>query len=329
MEREGYRQLLIKRNVSEDKIEAAIAIAERFESYLALIGGKPDATSTWEFCSMLIQEGQNSYDNLLALARYGRFIKDNIVFVAMLELLDGAEVQQNLYQRVGALFGEAIRDEVFAGIGVSPLGLPSPEKPQTIFPVLDRLIERVGEEPVEQLLSACLRDLPDEYFSDERANYLKSSSIDDYLVGKHRALVEELRQCQQKGELFFSQEITDEVVRYVQEHPEIECGVRVGNILYITKIPYNAKEYLAETDPTMKRFYVCHCPWVRHAIKDGKLHMNPIFCNCSGGFSKKPWEIIFEQTLQMEVLESALKGDFRCRFAVHLPQDFKLDVDIA
>ena len=321
MNREGFRELLKARQVSADKIESSIAIAERFEQYLGSLPGKPDAASTWSFCKMLIQEKQNTYDNLLALARYGRFIGDNMIYVAVLELLDGAEVQPNLYQKVGALFGETIRNEVFAGIGVSPLGLPSPEKPYDLFPVLDRLIGKVGYEQVELLLSACLRDLPEEYFLDDREKYIKSSSIDAFLTSKHQALVEELQKCQREGQLFFSQEITDEVVRYVEERPETECGIRVENILYITKIPYNAKEYLAETNPVMKRFYACHCPWVRHAIKDGNLKLNPVFCNCSGGFSKKPWEVIFGRTLKVEVLESALKGDFSCRFAVHLPDD--------
>jgi len=33
-----------------------------------------------------------------------------------------------------------------------------------------------------------------------------------------------------------------------------------------------------------------------------------------------PGEVIFGQTLQIEVLESTLKGDFCCRFAIHLPE---------
>ena len=52
--------------------------------------------------------------------------------------------------------------------------------------------------------------------------------------------------------------------------------------------------------------------------------LNAVFCNCSGGFSKKPWEVIFGQTLQVDLLESALKGDYRCRFAVHLPEKLEI-----
>jgi hypothetical protein len=320
MDREGFRELLKTRKLNDEKIEASIAIAERFEEHLVALGEILDETAAWMFSKILIQEGQNTYDNLLALGRYGLFIKNNDIYVAILELLDGAEAQPNLYKKVGELYGEIVRDEVFAGIGVSPLGVPPPEKPFDMFPVLDRLIDKVGYDEVERLLSACLRDLPDEYFLDEREKYKKSANIDDYLSNEHQSFVKQLQKCQQDGVLFFSQEITDEVVQFVEQHPEFECGVREGNLLYITKIPYNTKKYLAETNPTLKRFYVCHCPWARQAIKNGNIHLNAVFCNCSGGFSKKPWEVIFGQTLQVDLLESALKGDFRCRFAVHLPE---------
>jgi len=321
MDKEGFRKFLKTRKMSDERKEAAISIAERFETYLSASSSKSYMDITWEFCKTLIDEGQNSYDNLLALARYGRFTKNNSIYVAILEVLDGAEAQPNLYKKVGDLFGEAVRDEAFEGIGLSVLGIPPAEKPFDMFPVIDRLIELVGYEATEQLLSACLRDLPDEYFLGDREKYIKYGDIDVYLRKKHQALVRWLQKCQRKDELFFSQEITDDVVEYVKNNPEIESGVREGNLLYISKIPYNARQFLTETNPTMKRYYACHCPWAREAIKTEAIQMNPVFCFCSAGFSKKPWEVIFGQTLQVEVLESVLQGDFRCRFAVHLPED--------
>jgi hypothetical protein len=321
MDREGFRKFLRTRKMSEEKIEASISIAERFETYLRASSSKSDLDITWDFCKILIDEGQNSYDNLLALARYGRFTKNNSIYVAILELLDGAEAQPNLYKKVGDLFGEAVRAEAFAGVGLSVLGIPPAEKPFDMFPVIDRLIGLVGYEAIEQLLSACLRDLPDEYFRSDREKYIKYGDIDIFLRKKHQTLVRWLQKCQRDDELFFSQEITDDVVKYVKDNPEIESGVRAGNLLYISKIPYNAKQFLTETDPTMKRYYACHCPWAREAIKTDAIQMNPVFCFCSAGFSKKPWEVIFGQTLEVDLLESVLKGDFRCRFAVHLPDN--------
>ena len=325
MDKEGFRAMLKTRQLSEDQIIASIAIAERFEAYLSASNGNSDSTKTWEFSKILMDEGNNSYDNFLALARYGRFTKNNSIYVAMLELLDGAEAQPNLYKKVGELFGESVRDKAFAGVGVSVLGVPPPEKPFDMFPVIDRLISLVGHEATQDLLSACLRDLPNEYFMGERQKYIKYGDIDKFLKKKHQALVRWLQKCQRNGELFFSQEITDEVVQYVKDNSEIESGVREGNRLYISKIPYNAKMYLVETDPIMKRYYACHCPWAREAIKTDSIRMDPVFCYCSGGYSKKPWEAIFGQTLRVELLESVLLGDFRCRFVVHLPENLVVD----
>jgi hypothetical protein len=324
MDKVGFRELLKTRKLNDEQIEASIAIAERFEEYLNSSGEAASGPLAWKFSKILIQQGQNTYDNLLSLARYGRFMKNSGIYVAFVELLDGAEAQPNLYKKVGERYGESVRDEVFAGIGLSPLGLPSTDKPFDIFPVLDRLLDKVGYEEVEGMLSACLRDLPDEYFIDERKKYIKSADIDDYLRNMHQEFVQELQKCLHEGVLFFAQEITNEVVEYVKDRQETESGVREGNIIYITKIPYNARQYLAETDPTLKRYYACHCPWAREAIKNGNIRLNSIFCNCSGGFSKKPWEVIFGQTLQVDVLESALKGDYRCRFAVHLPENMEI-----
>jgi hypothetical protein len=319
MDREGFRELLKTRRLAPEKIDVSIALAERFESFISATGGKPDVATTWAFCRILIQERQNTYDNLVTVARYGRFTRNNEIYIAILELLDGEEAQPNLHKKVADAFGEPVRDEVFAGIGVAPLGIPTPEKPRYMQPVIERLVERVGQEEVEKLLSACLRDLPDRFFRGERRKYLQARDIDEYLKKKHQSFVRWIRKCQREGELFFAQEVTDDVVMFVKANPEIESGVREGHILYVSKIPYNTKAYLAESDPILKRYYACHCPWAREAIRSGE-RVTPIFCNCSAGFHKKPWEVVFGQTLQVEVLESVLKGDSRCRFAIHLPE---------
>jgi len=58
------------------------------------------------------------------------------------------------------------------------------------------------------------------------------------------------------------------VLDFVRSDPEMGGGRREGNVIYETKIPYMTKLYLAETDPKLKRYYACHCPWAREAIKN-------------------------------------------------------------
>jgi hypothetical protein len=322
MDKQEFRNMLQSLELNEEQIEASITIAERFDAYVVNEYGKMlPADTAWAFSRRLIEEGHNSEDNYMALIRYCRFIKNNTMFVALLELVDGGEVDDNLFCRVGERFGTEIRDEIFAGIGVAPYGTPSPDKPAYLQPVIERLEARVGNEPCNEFLSASLRDLPDEYFLPERERFRQTSDIDAYLRQKKEAFVARLEECQQEGRLFYAQEITAEVLDFVRSDSEMGSGRREGKIIYETKIPYMTKQYLVETNPTLKRYFACHCPWAREAIKNGNVKLAGIWCQCSGGFHKKPFEVIFEQPLKVEVLESVLLGDTRCRFAISLPEE--------
>jgi hypothetical protein len=83
-----------------------------------------------------------------------------------------------------------------------------------------------------------------------------------------------------------------------------------------------AKKYLHEKDQKMKRYYACHCPWVRESIKSGNIKISPNFCYCSAGFEKLPWDVIFDQPVEAHVVESVLKGNLVCKFAINIPKEF-------
>ncbi|PKO05234.1 MAG: hypothetical protein CVU41_13235 [Chloroflexi bacterium HGW-Chloroflexi-3] len=318
MDTNSFLSMLAGRNVPPEKIPAALVLAERFENYILKSGKGFTTQAAWDFSRLLIDEGINTEENFLSLARYGLFIKSNPIFIAFLEVLDGGEAQENLYNRVAECHGTALRDEVFAGIGVSAFGIPTTDKPGYMHPVIERLEQAIGSEATRNLLADSLRDLPDAYYQQDRELFYSCQDVDEYLIKKKADFLQQLETCQREGRLFFAQKITDEVVDYVRNTAEMGAGVRVGNIIYETKIPFMTGEYLSETDEQLKHYYYCHCPWAREAVKSGGK-VAPIFCNCSAGFHKKPWEVIFEQPIHVDVLESILKGDDRCRFAIHLP----------
>ena len=318
MDKQGFRSMLQSLDLNEEQAGASIAIAERFEAYVNEPGRMPSGGTAWAFSRLLIEERDNTKANYIALIRYCRFIKNNEMFVALLELVDGGEVGDNLYRRVAERFGTEVRDEIFAGIGLAPYGTPSPDKPAYVQPVIERLEARVGTDACKDFLSASLRDLPDEYFISEQEKFRQAGNIDAYLRQEREAFLARLEECQREGRLFFAQEITEEVLDFIRSDPEMGGGRRNQNVIYETKIPYMTKQYLAEADPTLMRYYACHCPWARDAIKDGSVKLAEVFCQCSGGFHKKPLEVVFGRRLKVEVLESVLKGDRRCRFAIHL-----------
>ena len=155
---------------------------------------------------------------------------------------------------------------------------------------------------------------------EDRKKYLECGSLDSYLIRKGQEFIAELEKLQGEGKRYFTQVITDEVIDFVRNTPLIAQGVREGNTLFEVKIPYMTKEYLAETDDRMKRYYYCHCPWVRESIRSGEISVPPMFCLCSAGFVKKPWEVIFDQPLEAEAVETVLQGDKWCKIAIQLPE---------
>jgi hypothetical protein len=238
-------------------------------------------------------------------------------------LLDGAEVLESLYEKVGQSVGDQERDEIFRGIDLPLLGTPSAQKPRVTQAVMERLENRVDPKTCQRILSSGLRRLDAAWFQEPRRKYLECGNLDEFLDRKGEDFVAQLEQIKRDGELYFTQEITDEVIDFVRSHPEIRQGVREGDILYEIKIPYMAREYLAETDERMKRYYYCHCPWVRESLRTGDVRVSPTFCHCSAGFTKKYWEVVLDQPLEAEIVESVLQGELWCKIAVHLPAQWE------
>ena len=317
MNTQTFRQFLEERKFSVERIDAFIAFAEKFDEFRK---EEHRIEAFADFSKMMIAEGLNTFDNYYAIVLYGRFLKDNALLLAALELIDGGEVLDNLYKKTGEVLGEARRDEIFAEVELVPLGTPNTEKPAAMQAMIERL-EHADPQACKQILASGLRDLPEEHYLDAKKKFESCASVDEYLLLKKQDLIAELETIQREGRLYFNQEITDEVIAYVRREPEIGQGVRVGNIIYETKIPYQTKEYLAETDEEKKRYYFCHCPWVKESLKAGRSSISPMFCNCSAAYHKRSWEVIFGQTLQADVLETVLQGDLHCRFAIHLPEN--------
>lgn len=320
MDRNDLRNFLHDRKVGADKIDAFITIAEKFERWL---GGKsPTKDSVRAFSALMIDEGLNAYDNYIALARYGQFIKNDVVYIAVIELLDGAEAIDNLHTRLAQVVGEQKRDEVFRGISLPVLGTPNTQRPAITQAVMEQIETLVAPETYRPLLANCLRSLGN---ADPtvRQKYLACKDLAEFLQKKGDEFIAYLQQLKREKRLYFTQEITDEVLAFVESQPEIRQGVRVGNVIYETKIPYNTVAYLAETDAQMKRYHYCHCPWVKESLRTNDVRVSPTFCLCSSGFHKKYWEGVFGQPLQAEMVETVLDGAMHCKFAIHLPENLE------
>ena len=323
MDIEGFKKYCTDRKFEQHVIDASIQSVRNFEHFLQKSKKDIDKASHsdfYEYSVHLISTRTNTPDNYLGILRYGYFKKKNDLIIAALEVLDGSEVITNFSKRLINELGKDTRNTIFSGINLPPLGIHPKKKPAYMKKIVQRLEEKVGTEQSVQFLKKGLRDRYEEWRRPDRKEYLASNNIDTFLEFKRKNLISELEKHCEGKTLFFTQEITEEVLDYVKKDPYIETGVRQGNIIIVKKIPHMAKAYLQETDEQMKRYFYCHCPWVKEAFRESPKPLSHVFCNCSAGFYKAYWEIVLDQPVVVDVVESLLTGAACCRFAVWLPE---------
>jgi len=326
VEEKPFTDFLLLRGLDKDEIDSKISFVTMIEERLnSQVPGwtldDVNGASTQSIVDSMIDRGENTIDNLQSLLLYAWMLKNNALYKHILQHLDGYEAFTNLYRKLAHTVGEDLRDIIFEDLQLPPLGLSSREKSLYTYRTLNRLGEIFEEETVRELLKDSLRDLPDSMYSENGHLYTIDcqKDLDCYLVKKGQRFIENLRGYKEANKLFFGQEINDDVIAFVEANREIGQGIREGDCIYETKIPYDTKAFLSETDPDMKRYYYCHCPWVRESIRFNALMVDPVFCQCSAGFHKKPYEVLFGQPLKSVVLKSVLNGDDICRFAIYLP----------
>ena len=326
MDEKGFRGYCIKRNVKEETIQAHIRLLKDFEAFLEEKNRNKDFSSSspndmQSFVAHLMENRKNTIDSFVALIRYAIFTNKRELVAFLYGFIEGFGALEKLSETLKQTMGESTRDEIFEGINLPPLGTDPKDKPKVTKRIMERLEATLDEKTLKEVMSSGLDVGPKEWYLPMRQKFLESKSIDDFLRKKHQEAVELLEKHSREKSMFFAQEIDEEVVEYVRNNPAIMGGVKEGDIIYETKIPYLTKKYLYEKDEKMKRYYACHCAWVREAIKSG-LKISPNFCYCSAGYHKRPWEIIFAQPVKADVMETVLKGDLVCRFAIHIPKQF-------
>ena len=326
MDKKGFRKYLTDREqpVPEEQVVENTKMVERFEEFLKQFDKTLETAAEEEFTKfskILIDEELNTYLNYAALSRYAYFVKNMDLYLPILAIFDGGEVMNVLHERLGEHIGEARRDEILPKENLPHLGMPDTEKMGVTIEIVEKMEKVLDPSECKKILADVAHGLPRDFRKGEREKYLKAGSIDEYLKQKRETAIAELEKHRDEGSLFYNQYITNDVVEYVKSRPDVLSGERRGNTIYHTKIPYMVQEYLDETDEMKKRYYACHCAWARESIKTGEEGVSPTFCYCSAGFTKMPWEAALDQSLETEMVKSALQGDLECSFIIHLPKD--------
>ncbi len=322
----GYREYLKIQGANEEAIEKQAAIVADFCEFmtgpeLAEIPESAGKEEVERYARKLIAEGHNTLENFSALCDYSYWLGKRKIYVSLVELTDCYNALEVLADEIGKRYGREFRERIFSE-PIPPLGADEKERVAYTRKFTERMAKQLPPEQMRDAWFQVQHGIPATYWKRhdqaEREQYQKYGNIDEFLEIKRQERDAMLTKLRDDNELWYTVAINDEVLEFVRSDPEMEGGQRDGDRIYITKIPYNAVRYLHETDPQLKRYYACHCPLVREAILNDQL-VSPEVCNCSLGHASH-YLAGLGLELKGEVLESAVKGDTRCRFVFYIPE---------
>jgi len=320
-----YEAYLRKRGFGEKVVRRSLCAVEGFEGWLAGQGKALEGAAVGDveaYVQSLVDRKRNSEWRIVALARYFYATGNKPGYIYVVSLVGARGILPALERRVASIAGEGARAKVFDGIEEPPLGSPPEAWPSVTRRVVERL-EGLPPRVCRKALAGNLHRVPRSAFKEQKELFEKSKGVDDFLKKIHDRSIAEIESFMKEGRLWYEQEITPEVVGLVRGNQEMLAGVRRGDRVYMTKIPYAPKDWLVERDPVRRRYLACHCPLARESIISGKDRVPGTWCYCSAGFEKFLFDNVFGEEVEAEVLESVLAGDGRCRFAITIPEKFR------
>ena len=331
MDEKGFRGFIaegkrVPPGLSESTIRQHIKMVKEFESFLRKRSPKKGfvnatAKDIKAFIGHLKKKDANTWNNLIGLLRYSRFARNEEVELVLLIVLDGSDVLNKLTMAVETEVGKKKSDLILKGFVLPPIGTSPKRMPKATKSFMDRLESNLDRNTCRKILLTGVHAAPPEYYAEERKMLRESKNVDEYLRRRRQKLIKELSEHMKNDTLFFTQRIDKKSLDFVRRNPEVAGGVRKGDRILQTKIPYMMIEHLAEKDETMKKYYYCHCPLARESILSG-LEISRDFCYCSAGYEKRPYDVAFGEPVEAEVLQSVLWGDPVCRFAMRIPKKY-------
>jgi hypothetical protein len=333
VDEKGFREFVKKgervpKNMPEETVRSNIRMVREFERFLRTERAKKGYDDAKErdvraFIKHLAKDDRSTVDNLIGLLRYARFRDNRDAELALLVILDGSSILGILCDTVKSEHGEGVFEELLGDFTPPPIGTSFKRLPKATSEFMGRVESGLGERKTRALLLTGPHAGPPEAYAEERRMFEASKDVDDYLRRRREKFVGELRDHMEKGTLFFTQPIDRDALDFVEGNPEIAGGVRKGNWIYCTKVPYMIIDHLKEKDPKLRRYHYCHCPLARESILSGET-MSRNLCYCSAGYEKRPFDVAFGKSVKAEVKQSVLWGDPVCRFAIEIPEEHRV-----
>jgi len=159
---------------------------------------------------------------------------------------------------------------------------------------IQRLDDLTGDPALKcRTVSRCAHVFPQERIDFLRSLYLQRGSVDAVLQEMYR----------------------DE---FWYENP-----VRRGNVIHMRKNPYNPEGYASAATPAERRKAYCHCPFVHPYLDEIPSKLSPTFCYCGAGWYRRLWEGILGQPVEIEHVETLLRGNDQCTMRITLPLELE------
>lgn len=324
MNTRNFQIFLEENEIDTIQIKNFLSKLDDYENFLAKDNLSLDSVNPKklvEYTEYLVSIDKDSVlDFLRAILSYADYSKKYDFITETIDLVESYNAMDTMFSRIAEVHGEQMRDEIFRNLTIPPLGVHPEKKPNFTKIIMKRLEDKLGKKSTISLLSPCLHGRPPDDIEGDK-KLLADLGIDGFLLKKHQDLIKRLEKHRDEGTLEFAQSVDEEVINFVRKDQMMGAGVRKGNLIYISKLPYQTKKFLAVEDERMKKFYLCYCPWIRGALKEGtENEILKNFCHCSAGWYKLYWDQIFEQPITVEPIKTGLYGDLECTFAIHIPK---------
>ncbi len=312
------RELYKKNNLPEEQMQEALDLIILLNAQSELDIDLIDQDILDFLVSYLVNGKLNTVKNFVILMRYFYVIDRKDLYIHLTKYTGMLNVMENIIKRLVNLKGKEQADKILKGFKPPYLGVHPKVLPEYAKQITELLEGGLTEEEANTVLAGNNHEISKESQLPEKVAYENSKSFETYLRERHLRKINELKTHLKENKVWFEQVITQGVVDFVSSNQEVLSGVIKDNKLHITKIPYDTVSYLNAKNETDRKYYGCHCPFAREAIKSGNNNVPGRFCYCSAGYAKFPFEVILDQKLKIKVKESILMGDDLCKFEIDL-----------
>ena len=178
-----FRNFLKERKVSLKDIGLAVNSVKEFEEYIEkknLSFESAGLDVLKEYLSLLIDDGKNSMERLIAIARYCYLTNIKEHYIYFTSILNARNVLPDIGKRLATIVGEDTRRKVFKGFKLPPVDSPPKEYAKLTQIIISRLETELPRETCKEILTWNYHNVPAEAFNALKERYEKANSIDEF-----------------------------------------------------------------------------------------------------------------------------------------------------